>query len=355
MATHAARLAEDRPRVPAPERAGRLDWVDISKGIGILLVVYGHATGGLILARLLPGDGVAAASFYAIYTFHMPLFFFLSGVFVPVRIARDGRGFLTKLPKTIVYPYLLWSIVQVTILHVAARYVNSPREHLAYATVLWAPPSQFWFLYVLGLYHLLATGFARGERGRLALIGLGSVTLILADVVPLPTTFLKPLAHNLLFYALGLACGGHGAALSRTLTQHRRLIGGGGALVCIVTIIVGAAFSVRYDSGAMVPAAIGGSLAVTAFATCLVGRGAALFRMLGQRAMAIFVAHVLFVAGTRIVLAKFLGFQDGALMLPLLVVAGLAGPVALFAVAARMGATDLLGLGAAPRRQAAGG
>ena len=93
------------PTAPhAAPAAGRLPWVDVGKGIGILLVVYGHATGGLISARLLSGDGLAAASFYAIYTFHMPLFFFLSGLFVPKRIARDRLGFAVNLLKTIVYP-----------------------------------------------------------------------------------------------------------------------------------------------------------------------------------------------------------------------------------------------------------
>ncbi len=48
----------------------RLDFIDIAKGIGIILVVTGH---------LLP---VAAGLHVLIYSFHMPLFFFLSGFFL---------------------------------------------------------------------------------------------------------------------------------------------------------------------------------------------------------------------------------------------------------------------------------
>lgn len=57
----------------------RLDWVDLSKAIGIILVVYGH------VARGLDSAGMTFALFKSvdsiIYSFHMPLFFVLSGFF----------------------------------------------------------------------------------------------------------------------------------------------------------------------------------------------------------------------------------------------------------------------------------
>lgn len=47
----------------------RKQWIDIAKGIGIILVVLGHVTKNRILIRI-------------IYSFHMPLFFFLSGCLI---------------------------------------------------------------------------------------------------------------------------------------------------------------------------------------------------------------------------------------------------------------------------------
>lgn len=47
----------------------RKQWIDIAKGIGIILVVLGHVTKNRILIRI-------------IYSFHMPLFFFLSGYLI---------------------------------------------------------------------------------------------------------------------------------------------------------------------------------------------------------------------------------------------------------------------------------
>ena len=49
----------------------RVPYVDIAKGIGIILVVMGHNDFALI----------APFAHKLIYSFHMPMFFFMSGMF----------------------------------------------------------------------------------------------------------------------------------------------------------------------------------------------------------------------------------------------------------------------------------
>ena len=51
-------------------RKMRLEWVDISKGIGILLVIIGHCV------------YIGGSIHNWIFSFHMPLFFILSGMFI---------------------------------------------------------------------------------------------------------------------------------------------------------------------------------------------------------------------------------------------------------------------------------
>jgi fucose 4-O-acetylase-like acetyltransferase len=72
----------------------RLEYIDIAKGIGILLVVMGHNDFSLV-----------SPFFYKfIYAFHMPLFFFLSGMFFKAELP-----FLTVLRRrfdTLLKPYL---------------------------------------------------------------------------------------------------------------------------------------------------------------------------------------------------------------------------------------------------------
>lgn len=68
----------------------RIDWVDMARGYGILLVIIGHLAYETQFARW-------------IYSFHMPLFFFLSGF---VFVAKGNFiEFLKKKSKAILVPY----------------------------------------------------------------------------------------------------------------------------------------------------------------------------------------------------------------------------------------------------------
>ena len=70
--------------------------IDIAKGIGIFLMVMGHTISNKIALQW-------------IYSFHMPLFFFLSGVFHSQ--GKNYKEFLEKKVKTLLVPYFFFSII----------------------------------------------------------------------------------------------------------------------------------------------------------------------------------------------------------------------------------------------------
>lgn len=76
----------------------RLDYIDVAKGIGILLVVWAHIL-------------VVGPSHKFIYAFHMPFFFFVSALlFKPAKY--DGvKELIKKRAKRLLLPYFLYSIV----------------------------------------------------------------------------------------------------------------------------------------------------------------------------------------------------------------------------------------------------
>ena len=74
----------------------RLPWVDTLKGLGILLVVFGHETGA----------GLAQAF---VYLFHMPLFFALSGLLHKPH--PDRAGFLRKRAIHLLVPYAAFTTI----------------------------------------------------------------------------------------------------------------------------------------------------------------------------------------------------------------------------------------------------
>lgn len=174
---------------------------------------------------------------------------------------------------------------------------------------------------------------------------------LLAWAVPLDVT-VRLIANQTVWYALGLAVGAGGvervtASLSRAVGPWR-----GALLSCLAAAIaVAGAFALALDPGegglldgagsaalasrawslGAAPAAVAGTAAMVLLARLPGWHGGGLVAALGRNSMAVFVLHVLFLAGTRIVLVRS-GLAVPLLLFPLLVTAGLAGPL----VAARL-------------------
>ena len=73
----------------------RLDYIDKLRGFAIILVVLGH----LYLPNTKEGNLHPMAEM--IYSFHMPLFFFISGYLCEVTHKIDKIGYLNFLKKKI--------------------------------------------------------------------------------------------------------------------------------------------------------------------------------------------------------------------------------------------------------------
>lgn len=83
----------------------RIRWIDIGKGIGIVLVTFGHIRNGNYECIWLP-DLALPISF--IYLFHMPLFYFLGGLTFSSQ--RRFSDFLKIKTKTLLIPYYVFSL-----------------------------------------------------------------------------------------------------------------------------------------------------------------------------------------------------------------------------------------------------
>ena len=76
----------------------RNDVLDVAKGIGMLFVVFAHVNYTPDILVL-------------IYSFHMPLFFILSGVVFSKAKRPEFGAFLQNRIKTLIYPYLFFSVI----------------------------------------------------------------------------------------------------------------------------------------------------------------------------------------------------------------------------------------------------
>lgn len=134
-------------------KSERIAYIDIAKGIGILLVVLGHSDLALISPYL----------HQFIYSFHVPLFFFLSGYFFHV---KNPLGvFIKKQFNAILKPYLFTIILiyLVSISFTNMRFATALGRIVKslYATGFYIEWIPLWFLPSLFITSLLAYFFYR--------------------------------------------------------------------------------------------------------------------------------------------------------------------------------------------------
>lgn len=132
------------------EKKERFLEIDICRGIGILLVVLGHA---------LKQTGETNTAFEVlnsvIYSFHMPLFFFLSG-FVAVKLlnlkgSAEKIAYIRGRAFRLLIPYFFVGLCYMPLKFVLSRYAVKAYDFSAAWQILLGenPNTALWFLYVL--------------------------------------------------------------------------------------------------------------------------------------------------------------------------------------------------------------
>ena len=140
--------------ITAPIRSNS---VDIVKGLAIFLVVYEHTGQGMYARGWWTGASRLFSLLY-VYSFHMPLFFFVAGLFIVGSIQRRGPlDFTLEKMKTILYPYVVWAVLMVAIEPFIHRFKASASPmHWSNLPISLINGSAGWFLVVLFNTQLLA-------------------------------------------------------------------------------------------------------------------------------------------------------------------------------------------------------
>ena len=113
----------------------RIDYIDIAKGIGMSAIIWGHIM-------------LFGWSYKLVYSFHIPLFFCLSGMCFNNKKYNSVWQLIKRRVQTLLIPYVLFSIIT-WLIYVAAVLVF----HIDSMEKCW--------------YYLLQTVFAQGSGGYL--------------------------------------------------------------------------------------------------------------------------------------------------------------------------------------------
>lgn len=314
-----------------------LDWIDIARGITIVLVVLQHVSQGLVRSGLSVPNSWYHIQEYAGYAFHMPVFFFLAGLHVERSLAKGKGTFLKTKVETLLYPYCLWSLLQGGLQILLAGYINEKVDAALLWKILWNPIDQFWFLYSLLLCHLL---FLLLPKRRQWIVPAAVFFMALNSVVFLPGYILRKTPHMLFFYALGILLA---ELVKRSNVSKVPFFGAAACFGFAVSLFFALRFGYFYYSPGAIPAALFGVAGVLWVSQRVRGWLASCFIYLGRQSMSIFLMHVLAAAALRIVL-KLAGVHAVIPHLFLGSVAGVGLPILVYEIAKRWNCLVLLGL-----------
>lgn len=225
------RAADGPPSTPSARPASRDPRIDALRGLGILLVVAGHALiralgtgipgmrGVVDLAGIgpVPMTPVASAMLSAIYSFHMPLLAFVSGLALSHTERLHGRRFISRRAQALLVPYFVWLLI--------AWLISGP--HSAGGLIAFAgraaldpqSPGGLWFLYALFMSMLVLAIVDRFSPSEVALV-VSAVLVGLCGILPLGSLGnifgLSDVAWLYPFVVAGLLVARRESALSRS-------------------------------------------------------------------------------------------------------------------------------------------
>ncbi|RYD55546.1 MAG: acyltransferase [Sphingobacteriales bacterium] len=196
------------------QKENRLQWLDYDKGISIILVAFGHCLFTL-QTHMIDLSAYPWLTYISVflYGFRMPLFFIISGSLIGKSLQKRGMGkYIGDRFNNILYPLLLWGIIQITLQILQARfspYGGGYVSPVKYAQLLFDPreTGHFWYLNALFCIGVLyACVKVVLQFGRTAQLMLGSVLFCLSAYIHLNDLsygFLTDIFQFYIFFAIG--------------------------------------------------------------------------------------------------------------------------------------------------------
>lgn len=329
--------------------AQRSVWVDVAKGVAIGLVVFGHAWRSLDKKGLIPEICFQIVD-DAIYAFHMPMFFMISGFFFFSRISQGASSMhAAQATRRLLMPLVLWTYLFLLLRWIFSDFTNAKPDFSSLFVLPVPGILHFWFLWALWLIQMGFLAFSAVFPARLKARYFLSASLFLASSVwslgallPFPTYFGAAYGHAIFFVA--------GAVLYRIVEPIRI---GGAKTLAAASVFTGLILLTQTSGLSSMSAALlalGLSVSALVFVKGVSEAalpGLTLLQWMGVYSFAIYMMHTIFSAGIReILLAQ--GITSLSLHLCVGVIAGIIFPIGVSLIAMHYKCDRILGLSIRP-------
>lgn len=298
----------------------RLYYIDCIKGFATILVVIGYVFDGYIRAGVFQNHrDFMCSGFNLIYSFHMALFFLISGfVYNKAYITDtgDAKPSLKKQILNILIIYLVYSILFGIFKMFLGKYTNSDVSLVDILMICVKPIYPYWYLYVLLFYYLPFRAKILYKCSPIIPLFILIVVAFFSNLIPDSIGYYFEIRHFLyysLFFYLGITI----AFYNDTYKKYELIIA---VLTLAVSILIMSFDRVGYSFDDFSV----GLLLCNRKWNFLIALGLSLillylFRLLfanekhirvkfmsflGRYSLEIYVIHCVFTAGNRVVLAK---------------------------------------------------
>ena len=340
----------------------RFPWVDYARGICIILVCYRHVFEGLSNVSIGTHNYPLLKYFNIFFfSFRMPLFFIVSGIFLGSSLMRKGVGeYVSSRFNSIFYPLIIWGSIQITLQLLFAGYVNAERTPMDYLYLITDPRKieQFWYLnalFFVGVLYALIRVFLKVKSWQNLVLGIGFyVVAALCKFNNVQIGFLLDVLFFYLFFAIGdliadlILNPGNYKFLSsaRLFLLMLPLFGFMQHYFTRINLEANDDYYVQYHLPALYAftALIGGIFIINISFILQKLNILRFLRVVGYHSLYIYVMHLLVTAAIRIVMVKILGIENIPLLMLLSIVFGIVIPIIFYNVANRLGAWWLFSL-----------
>lgn len=275
--------------------------VDRLKGYACFLVLFGHVIMGIRKAGIAMPDVFYGTETF-IWSFHVSLFLFLSGVVYKITGEWKGKktkiGFIKHKLLNLGVPYVIFSTVYIFI----NSFVGGANTQSSFSDVLtiWKTPvAQYWFLYALFFLFLIWTVLSDTLKN-------WQITLVIVAFGYLAPMFDVSLGCFEVVFFSALAFG-LGTFTKVSLIEERPIRVK--ILICVLHVVAGV-FLIRFNliesAGIKELIMVLGICSSIAFISIItkIGAVAKFLDFMNRYSFQIYLLHTIFTAGIRIVLVK---------------------------------------------------
>ncbi len=293
----------------------RIAVLDISKGIAILIVIFGHCLNSFATN---PALNVPESMHYTtkiITQFIMPIFFFMSGIFAISSKKKSLKDTLSGKFMRLAVPYFTFGFLFAIFKEIGGNAANMPA---GIKDFLWSPImpwSFFWFLYVLLFIYIIfavTIEIFGVKKGQPMLLIVSAIAFIFQPYIPYIWIFYL-IANFLVFFCIGSYSKEFIKNWYEKMSFAQFVFS---AILCAAVIyifihfgIVDDEFYTHYYQFIMAAAATYFIFSLSWLIENVSEKLFELFDFFGVKTMEIYLSHSFFLGVMRVILQKIFGYE----------------------------------------------